>query len=105
MKKNPIETLFWSIAFPGFGQLLNGHFLKGLLFIVCEILINVQAHFNDMVLLSFNGDIEAAIERADFQWLLFYPCVYFYAAWDTSKELEEASPHIRSCHLSFLPIL
>ena len=85
MKKNPIETLFWSIALPGFGQLLNGNFLKGLLFIVCEILINVQAHFNDMIRFSFNGDIAAAIEHANFQWLMFYPCFYFYAAWDAFK--------------------
>ncbi len=85
VKKNPIETLFWSIALPGFGQLLNGNFLKGLLFIVCEILVNVQANFNEMILFSFNGEIDAAIERANFQWLMFYPCIYFYAAWDAFK--------------------
>nr|WP_221452279.1 hypothetical protein [Bacillus benzoevorans] len=71
---------------PGFGQLLNGKFLKGLLFIVCEIFFNVQSHFNEIIRFSFNGDIHTSIEIADYQWLMFYPCFYFYAMWDAYKE-------------------
>ncbi len=36
-----MEKLFWSIALPGFGQLLNGKYLKGGLFIFLEFLINI----------------------------------------------------------------
>ena len=86
VKKNAIEKLLWSIALPGFGQLLNGKYIKGILFIAFEILINVKAHFNEIILLSFNGDIQAAIEQANYQWLLFYPCLYFFAAWDAFKD-------------------
>lgn len=86
MKKSAVETLFWSIALPGFGQLLNGKYLKGVLLVACEILINVQAHFNQIILLSFNGKIEAAIEHADYQWLLFYPCFYFFAMFDAYRD-------------------
>ena len=83
---NPKEKLLWSIAFPGFGQLLNQKFLKGILFIVLEFVINVQSHFNELILFSFNGEIEKAIERTEYQWLMFYPCVYFFAMWDAFKD-------------------
>lgn len=86
VKKAAIEKLFWSVALPGFGQLLNGNFLKGLLFIVCEILINVQSHFNEIIRFSFNGDVQAAVDNTNYQWLMFYPCFYFYAMWDAFNE-------------------
>ncbi|MGZ4160017.1 MAG: hypothetical protein ACXVNF_04345 [Neobacillus sp.] len=83
---NPKEKLLWSIAFPGFGQLLNQKFLKGILFIGLEFVINVQSHFNELILFSFNGEIGKAIERTEYQWLMFYPCVYFFAMWDAFKD-------------------
>ena len=82
----PYETLLWSIALPGFGQLLNGKYIKGILFILLEIFINVQANFNETIMLSFQGDIEKAIVQADYQWLMFYPCLYFFAMWDAFKD-------------------
>ncbi|MED1471665.1 hypothetical protein P4U62_25490 [Bacillus salipaludis] len=83
---NRKEALLWSIALPGFGQLLNGKYLKGIIFISLEFIINVLSHFNEVILHSFNGDIEKAIQRTEYQWLLFYPCVYFFAMWDAYKD-------------------
>ncbi|KAB7706977.1 hypothetical protein F9802_08095 [Bacillus aerolatus] len=80
------EKLFWSIALPGFGQLLNGKYFKGFVFIALEFLVNIQAHFNEVIISSFHGDIEQAIIQADFQWLMFYPCLYFFAMWDAFKD-------------------
>jgi TM2 domain-containing membrane protein YozV len=34
------EALFWSIALPGFGQLINGKFIKGILFLILEFRIS-----------------------------------------------------------------
>ncbi|WP_216830658.1 hypothetical protein [Alkalihalobacterium elongatum] len=84
MKKS--EAIFWSIALPGFAQVLSKNYLKGVLFIFLEFLVNVQANFNEIIMLSFLGETQAAIERADFQWLLFYPCLYFFAMWDAYKD-------------------
>ncbi|WP_423798306.1 hypothetical protein [Neobacillus sp. SAB-20_R2A] len=83
---NPKEKLLWSIALPGFGQLLNGKYLKGIIFISLEFLINGQSHFNELILLSFIGEIERAIDKTEYQWLMFYPCVYFFAMWDSFKD-------------------
>jgi hypothetical protein len=86
VKKDAIEKLFWSIALPGFGQLLNGKYIKGILLITLELLVNIQSNFNEVILLSFHGDIEAAIVKVEYQWLMFYPCLYFFAAWDAYKD-------------------
>ena len=37
-------------------------------------------------MLSFNGEIENAIDHTKYQWLMFYPCVYFFAMWDSFKD-------------------
>lgn len=83
---NKKEALLWSIALPGFSQLLNGKPLKGIVFVFLEVLINVQANFNEIIILSFHGEIEKAIEHTDYQWLMFYPCLYFFAMWDAFKD-------------------
>ncbi|MDT3766308.1 hypothetical protein [Priestia filamentosa] len=83
---NNKEALLWSIALPGFGQFLNGKHIKGIVFVFLEFLINVKGHFNIIIISSFQGDIKEAIEQADYQWLLFYPCLYFFAMWDACKD-------------------
>ncbi|WP_010652243.1 hypothetical protein [Oceanobacillus massiliensis] len=86
MNKNPFEKLMWSIALPGFGQLLNGKYIKGIVLIFLEVLINVQGNFNQIILLSFHGQIEEAIQQTNYPWLMFYPCLYFFAIWDAYKD-------------------
>jgi hypothetical protein len=81
-----MEALLWSIALPGFSQLLHGKYIKGIIFILLEFIINIQSNFNEIILLSFNGNINQAIETANFQWLMFYPCLYFFGMWDAFKD-------------------
>ncbi|RSL34729.1 hypothetical protein D7Z54_02495 [Salibacterium salarium] len=85
-KSNKLEMLLWSIALPGFAHLIIGKYVKGILLIVLEILINVLGNFNHIIVLSFNGRIQEAIEQTDYQWLMFYPCLYFFAIWDAYRE-------------------
>jgi hypothetical protein len=84
--KNKKEALLWSIALPGFGQLLNGKYLKGAIIVFLEFLINIQSNFNEIIMLSFHRKIEEAIQLANYQWLMFYPCLYFFAMWDAWKD-------------------
>ncbi|WP_431803357.1 hypothetical protein [Halobacillus andaensis] len=85
-KERQMEIILWSIAFPGFGQFLNGQFLKGLLFILLEVVINIQSNFNQVIIYSFQGDIQSAIEYTNYQWLMFYPYIYMFAIWDAYKD-------------------
>ena len=84
--KDAVEKLLWSIALPGLGQLLNEKYIKGIVLIFLELLVNVQGNLNKIILLSFHGDIEKAIQQAYYQWLMFYPCLYFFAMWDAFKD-------------------
>ncbi|MDW4509531.1 hypothetical protein R7236_14100 [Priestia megaterium] len=81
-----VERILWSIALPGFGQILNGKLLKGILFIALEFMINLNSHFNEIIRLSFIGEIEDSITQTNYQWLMFYPCIYFFAMWDAFKD-------------------
>jgi len=85
-KSAPLESLLWSIAFPGFGQLLNHKFIKGLLFISLEILINIYSNFNQVIVLGFHGKTAEAITQKNYAWYMFYPCIYFFAICDASKD-------------------
>ncbi|SHN26344.1 hypothetical protein [Gracilibacillus kekensis] len=80
------EALLWSIALPGFGQLLNRKIVKGIILIILEFLVNVLGNLNTVLILSFYGEIQAAIDHANYQWLLFYPCLYFFAMWDAYRD-------------------
>ncbi|MCM3194891.1 hypothetical protein ABEP42_28895 [Priestia megaterium] len=81
-----VERILWSIALPGFGQILNGKLLKGILLIALEFMINLNSHFNEIIRLSFIGEIEDSITQTNYQWLMFYPCIYFFAMWDAFKD-------------------
>lgn len=85
-KYNRTEVLLWSIALPGFGQMLNGKIFKGVLFIGLEFLVNVQSNLNETIISSFHGEIERAINQANYGWLMFYPCLYMFAIWDAYKD-------------------
>lgn len=98
MKTHKLEAILWSVAFPGFGQLLNGHLLKGFVFILLEFIINVNSSFNQAIMFSFLGEISEAAKAVNHQWLMFYPCVYMYAMYDAYKFAEGENPP-----LSYVP--
>ncbi|WP_461176593.1 hypothetical protein [Virgibacillus ainsalahensis] len=85
-RSRKLEVLLWSIALPGFGQLLNHKYIKGILLIGLEFLINVIGNFNRIIVLSFNGEIQEAINQTNYLWLMFYPCLYFFSIWDAYKD-------------------
>jgi hypothetical protein len=85
-KQEQIERILWSIAFPGLGQLLNKKYIKGLLFVFLEFLINVNGNFNQIIILSFYGRTQEAIQQTGYRWLMFYPCIYMFAMWDAYRD-------------------
>lgn len=85
-RSKKLEMLLWSIALPGFGHLLNGKYIKGIVLIFLEFLVNVMGNFNQVIVLSFHGQIQEAIQHTNYQWLMFYPCLYFFAIWDAYKD-------------------
>jgi hypothetical protein len=84
-KMSKLEAVLWNIAFPGFTQLLTGQYIKGVLFVVLEFIMNVNSHFNRAIMLSFLGEIGQAEMVVDYQWLMFYPCIYMFSMWDAYR--------------------
>lgn len=99
-KDEGMEKILWSVALPGFGQLLNGHLVKGILLIGLEFLINMNAKLNLAIASSFQGNTKLAVEQTDFQWLMFYPCIYMFAIWDAYKYSADEKPKY-----AFLPFV
>lgn len=97
------EILLWSIAFPGFGQLINRKYVKGLLFFLLEFIINIMGNVNVAIMNSFLGEIEAAIAQTDYTWFLFYPCIYVFAMWDAYRDATRTKH--KEKHLGFLPFV
>ncbi|WP_270182539.1 hypothetical protein [Alkalihalobacillus sp. CinArs1] len=79
----PIEVLLWSIAFPGFGQILNRAYIRGGFFILLEFLINVNSNLNLNILYSFQGKSSLAVDVTNYQWAMFYPCIYLFAIFES----------------------
>lgn len=100
MNKDQIEKILWSIALPGFAQSLNRKYIKGITFTILEFIVNIESNFNLAIMFSFHGDILTAIEKTNYQWLMFYPCLYFFAMWDAVKDAKGNNPPF-----SFLPFV
>jgi hypothetical protein len=83
--KNPWVTAWWSAAFPGFGHIIMGNYVKGFLLVGWELLINVKAKINLCILFSFGGQFERARQIVDTRWLLLYTSVYVFAIWDSYR--------------------
>ncbi|MGM8364303.1 hypothetical protein ACLIBG_02355 [Virgibacillus sp. W0181] len=86
IKERKWEVLLWSIALPGFGQLLNRKYVKGIILIGLEFVTNVMGRLNQVIIYSFHGEIEQAIASTNYQWVMFYPCLYFFAIWDAYQD-------------------
>ncbi len=97
-KESGVERILWSIAIPGFGQLLNGKYIKAFVLIALEILINTKANLNMVIISSFYGETLTAVRQTNYHWLMFYPCFYMFVIWDAYKDgVKERAP------FSFLP--
>ncbi|MDO7789082.1 hypothetical protein P6N53_17870 [Desulforamulus aquiferis] len=83
--RNPWIAMAWSTLFPGFGQIYNRDYLPAVLFLVSEFLINVMANLNIGIYHAFNGDYGKSLSVLDFQWLLFYPCIYGFSIWQAYR--------------------
>jgi len=72
-KYNAWQAALWSIAIPGFGQLINGRYIKGLTLIGLELLINMNSGLNSIIIYSFQGQTMQAINATNYQWLCSIP--------------------------------
>ncbi len=78
-------SAWWSAAFPGFGHVFTGLYVKGFILIIWEVFINQKAGINTAIIYSFIGRFDLAKDALDKGWLLMYCAVYVYAIWDSYR--------------------
>ncbi|GIO84714.1 hypothetical protein J25TS5_16460 [Paenibacillus faecis] len=83
--RNPYIVACWSMAFPGFGHLLLNKYLRGYALVTWEMYINQKIHLNLAMVLSFNGQFQAAKEALDPKFVMLYIPVYLFAIWDSYR--------------------
>lgn len=83
--RNPWVVAWWSAAFPGFGHLKTGFYIKGFIFIIWEIIINVHSRINEAMVFSFNGQFDSAKEVLNTKMLLLYIAIYIISIWDSYR--------------------
>ncbi|KHD84179.1 hypothetical protein [Heyndrickxia ginsengihumi] len=76
-----IAALF-SLLMPGFGQIYNQQFIKGISFVIIEHFDNMFGKINKSIQLDFNGFHHQALEMINYNAMLFYPGFYMYVVWD-----------------------
>ncbi len=84
-KRNPWVTAWWSAAFPGFGQIIIGSYIKGFLLVGWELFININAKINIAILYSFTGRFDEARSILDKRLAFLYVGVFVYAIWDSYR--------------------
>ena len=84
-RSNPWAAAWWSAALPGFGQLYLGSYVKGLLFMSGEILINTMGRINLAIFYTFTGNFEKANNVFSERWGIFYMAVWVISIWDAYR--------------------
>lgn len=81
-----VNAVLFSWLYTGLGQFYNGHYFKGLLFLIINTLNNHFGHLNVVLLHSFlEGEFYSPVKILDFQWILNYPSFFAFAQWDAYK--------------------
>jgi len=83
--RNPVIIALWSAAFPGFGHLSLGSYIRGFLLVGWEIFINIKANLNLVILYTFTGRFHEAESAADVRWFGLYMAIYMFAIWDSYR--------------------
>lgn len=103
--RNPWITAWWSAAFPGFGHLHLGIYIKGFILFFWEIIINVNTNINLAMVYTFTGQLDRVKDVLNIRLLIIYIPVYFYCIWDSYRATVELNKHYRLAESEKAPIV
>jgi hypothetical protein len=78
-KRNPWNSVFWSLLMPGLGQLYNHRILMSSFILIWWIVISYYSHLLQAIHYAFIGEGIKAMSIVDKQWLLFIPSLYGFS--------------------------
>ncbi|MCI1858673.1 MAG: hypothetical protein LKI94_11390 [Sporolactobacillus sp.] len=83
--RNPAVIAWWSAALPGFGHMLLNMHLKGNIFFLTEMVINLQSRLNLAIVYTLTGQFKEAGELLDTRLILIYIPFYIFCIWDSYR--------------------
>jgi len=92
--RNPVLVAWWSAAFPGFGHILLGQYIKGGLLFIWEIFVNIHSHLNLGLIYTLQGDFERTKAVLDPLWILMYIPLFLFTIWDSYHEAVNLNRYI-----------
>lgn len=95
-RSNPWTAAWWSAAFPGFGHMHLGSYIKGIIFMSGEIFINLKACINLAIFYTFTGNFNKANHVLSNRWSLFYMAIWIFSIYDAWRLTIETN---RICEL------
>lgn len=91
--RNPLVTAWWSAAFPGFGHIMLGKYVKGFIFVLLEFALNYTTNVNLAIFYSFTGDFSKSIKILNKKDCIIYISVFIYAIWDSYRATIELNKY------------
>ncbi len=105
-RRSPGLVAWWSAAFPGFGFIALGSYMKGYLLVIWEFVININSNLNLAIIYAFTGRFEMSAAVLDTRWLLLYCPMYILGIWCSYRltiELNKVALISRNQPLSIRP--
>lgn len=103
--RNPWVTAWWSAAFPGFGHIHLGIYVKGFILFFWEIIINYNTKINHAMVYSFTGRFDLATDVLNNRLLIIYIPVYIYCIWDSYRLTVDLNKHCILAEAEQAPIV
>jgi TM2 domain-containing membrane protein YozV len=103
--RNPWVSAWWSAAFPGFGHIHLGQYIKGFILFFWEIIINVNAKINIAMIYSFTGQFDLAKDVINIRFVMMYIPVYLYCIWDSYRLTIDLNKHYHLAESEKAPIV
>lgn len=101
-KRVPLLAVIWSLLTPGLGHLYTKKILEGFFIMVCAIAIVYMSNLCQAIEFTFWGDFSNAKTIVNYQWLLFLPSLYGYAAYGSYVGVVELNKYYDAEQARFL---
>lgn len=98
-RRNAWAAAWWSVALPGLGHFYVGSYVKGLILVAWEIVVNHQAQLNLAIYHTLLGRPDLARQVLVMKWAVLYPAIYMLSVWDAYRLAAESN---RLCDLEAL---
>lgn len=82
-KRSPVLAIIWSLFAPGLGQLYVHRTMTAFFLIFWNVIFLYFSHALEAVSLLFLGGIQESTSVINSEWLLFFPSIYGFAAYDS----------------------